>query len=330
MINMRMGAALALTVFVGLAIGLLIGLAIGWLVWPVQVADVDIGDLKDSAQDDYIVLVASAYAQDRDLDKAESRLEQLQAPNVNERVGMLAKMLVPQNQTQAALVAALALDLGVEDDAVVRIAATPTPTVTPTLIATVPPTAPPATSAIVAPTTTITPTQTATRPRATATRKPPTAAPVAGTEWLPSYPSEWPGGVKFQPANVAPGQQYWHLTKALYCDDRDERNNCRNLPGGDVGTNIYVMLRAAGGARTSAPLIVTKPDGSTAGVDDLGPEKSADDMCSCNYSFLSTSWPIKVAGAPSDTISGMGLYSVRLGHSQAHTRYFLWFQLITR
>jgi hypothetical protein len=117
----------------------------------------------------------------------------------------------------------------------------------------------------------------------------------------------------------------------LYCDDSDKRNDCPNLPGGDTGTGIYVTLLAENGARTSAPLLVTKDNNVIATVDDIGPEKSPTDMCNCNYSYLANQWPLQIGGGqPSDKIGGMGLFSVQQQRKQAHTRYFLTFQLVTR
>ncbi len=315
----------------GLFVGLIVGLAVGWIVWPLKVTDIDVGDLKASAQDDYIVLTASAYAYDQDLDRAESRLDLLKDPNITRRLSLQAKLLASKNPLAATQIASLAVALGAQDEVLYQLAATATPTAKPTP----PPTATRAATDTPPPTTAPTTsgaarTPTRPRPTATATTKPVVISSAPGTNWIPSFPGEWPPGTNFQPANVAPGQKYWHLKEALYCDDRDTRNDCPNRPGGDIGTSIYVMLSGEGGGRASAPLIVTKNDGSTAGVDDLGPEKSPDDGCNCNYSFLATNWPIKVGGNPSDTVSGLGLYSVRMKLPQAHTRYFLWFQLTTR
>lgn len=320
--------AIILAIAGGLIVGLVIGLLIGWLVWPVQITNVDVPDLNSAAQDDYIVLTASAFAYDQDLPRAQERLALLKDAHINERVGILAKTMGADNRKEANYVAMLALALGADDDMLARLAATETPTPTLTPLPTQTRTATLTTTPTIAATRTITPTRTRTPlPRATATPKP---APVPETEWLPSFPSEWPGGAKFTPATVAPGQKYWHLIKALYCDDRDQRNDCPNLPGGDVGTNIYVMISPEGGGRSGAALLVDKGNGNYATVDDIGPEKPADDMCKCNYSFLANGWPISVAGAPSDTISGLALYSVRMRLPQAHTKYFLWFQMFTR
>jgi hypothetical protein len=324
------GIILVLLIACGVVAGIALGLWLGWIAFPVQVSNVDIADLKPEHQEEFIILVAERYALDHDLDHAQTQLKQLKDNRVNERVAALAKKYAAQNDPASVWLAALAEDLGITGPELAAIARTATPTPTNTALPTATPTITltPTRTPTLTSTATITPTRTPTR-RATATRTP---APVSiATQWLPSFPGEWPGGVSVTWANVAPGQKYWHLVKALYCDDHDTRNDCPNLPGGDTGTGIYVTLLAENGTRTSAPLLVTKDNGNVATVDDIGPEKSPTDMCNCNYSFLANQWPIQVGGGqPSDKIGGMGLYSVRMQLKQAHTRYFLTFQLVTR
>ncbi len=316
---------------VGLALGIGGGLLLGWMVWPVQVTNVDLPDLRDSAQEDYIVLVAKTYAHDSDLDNARERLALLKKSKVEDQVAALAQKYPPDNPNYEYLTK-LALALGSTQVKVAQVVATTNPTLVPTNTLVLPPnfsaSEPAATSSPTTTTTltrTLTPARPATRtptrpPRATATLKP---APVAGTDWIPSYPAEWPGGVQFQATSAAPGQKYWHLARAQYCDDRDERNNCPNLPGGSTGTNTYVKTIDAGGNRTNAPLLF---DGTTASEE----EKSPTDMCDCNYTFIPDGRAISIGGSPSDKISGLALYSVRLGIRQAHVRYYLTFQLVTR
>lgn len=307
---------------VGLIAGIVAGLVLGWLVWPVQIANVDATDLKPSSQDEMIVLIANAYALDHDLPRAQERLAQLRDPKVVDRVAALAKQSNTKKQSDAINLAILAIALGNTDPQIALIAATPTPTATntatptetatPTLVPSVTPTLEP--TATLTPTT---PTRTPTRrPVATATPKP---AAIAPTLWLPAYPAEWPGGVKYEAAaQVAPGQKYWHLTKALYCDIRDTRFDCANLPGGSDGIGIYVIL--VGG---KAPLLV---NGSPADLED----KSTDPYCQCTYELFPDGKTIQVANFPSDKISGLALSSVKTQIPQTHVRYFLTFQLVTK
>lgn len=134
-------------------------------------------------------------------------------------------------------------------------------------------------------------------------------------QWLPDR-SQWPPSTSLQSVTATPGSQYWHLVKALYCDFNDSRNNCPNLPGGGAGTSTYVMLIDASGNRTDAPLL--SPSGQV--------QKSSSDMCNCNYTFEDSGTPIQIGGAPSDSISGLILYSVQTKLTRYHVRYFLTFQ----
>ncbi len=307
---------LIVVIVVGLIGGLIIGLWIGWTVWPVQVSNVDVSDLKPSSQDDYIVLAASDYAFDQNLDLAKERLKQLRDPKIIDRVAALAKESAAEGKSYAAQVAALAVALGSSDHQIVLIATTATPTMTntPTPTHTATPTETGTPTLSPTPTFTHTPRPTA-RPRATATPKP---APVAGTNWQPAYPAEWPGGVKYQPANVAPGQRYWHLASALYCDIKETRFDCPNLPGGDEGIGVYVSLVGSKG-----PLLL---NGAPEDLED----KSADPQCRCTYEVFPDGRSIQVGNFPSDKITGLALSSVKTTVPQTHVRYFLVFQLVTR
>jgi hypothetical protein len=330
MSELRIGSRiLVLAAVGGLMGGLILALIIGWVLWPVQVSSVDVTDLKPSAQDDLIVLIADSYAYDRDLTRARDQLAPLKDAKINDRITAMARKFNTQNNPSAPNLARLAVALGNTNQEIVLMAttATPTPTLTPTPTNTLTPTSTPTTTPTLSPTATITPTRTLTpRPRATATAKP---AAVAPTYWLPGFPAEWPGGAKYEPVNlatVASGQKYWRLAKALYCDTNDERNNCPDLPGGGIGTGVYVMLIDASGGRYNAPLLLTKPDGQQ----DFLEQKSPTDMCNCNYAFEANGFPIQVGGLPSDKISGLALYSVKAKLSNFHVRYFLTFQLVTK
>ena len=166
---------LPIAVIVFLIVGLAIGLWIGWVGLPVQIANVDATDLKPSAQDEMIALIADTYAYDKDLERAQTRLDELKDKNSGDRVAALAKKYAAQNQPSAANLATLALALGVSDPQIALIAATvtPTPTLTPTPTEPLIPTLTPPATPTWTPTATITPTRTATRrPTVTPTRTP--------------------------------------------------------------------------------------------------------------------------------------------------------------
>jgi len=312
-VRILIGAMLA-----GLIGGIILGLVAGWVVWPVQVANVDAVDLKPSAQDDLIVLIANAYVFDRDLARAQDRLAQLKDNKIVDRVTALAKKLNSQNDPNAADLAKLAVALGNSDQDIALLATTPTPTptLTPTATFTLTPAPTSTTTPTFTPTPTITPTHTLTpRPRATATAKP---APVAPTNWTPAYPAGWPTGVNFVPASVAAGQKYWHLANALFCDIKDDGPDCTDLPGGIEGIGIYITL-----VGSKAPVIL---NGKTTQPED----KSADSQCKCTYELFPDGATLQIANYPSDMISGMALKSVKESRPQTHVRYFLTFQLVTK
>lgn len=310
---------------IGLCIGLVVGLYIGWMAWPVQVTNVDISDLKGSAQEDYIVLTAKTYAYDQNLDRARERLDQLSDPNVAERVANLAIIYASQGRPESAQLASLAVALGSTNDGIalllptpefVAIAVTPTNAAasTPTLLAT--PT--------LSPTASISATRTATRRLSPTSTRPP-AAPIVPTAFLPADTQNlWPPGFNVIPANAAPGTQFWHLIKAIYCDYPETLYGCsaksgQTLPGGKGTIGVWVTL--VGG---KAPLIL---EGKPATLED----KSNDAQCQCTYSLDFPGPTIEVSGHPSDKIIGAAnSTAVRGGFPNTHVRYFFTFQLVTR
>lgn len=310
---------LIFVVTIGMLGGLLVGLVLGWVAWPVQVTNIDIVDLKPSAQEDYIVLTAKTFQVDQDLARAKQRLSQLHDSKIDEHIVALAKKYAASGNATAPSVAALAVALGSTDHEIALVATTATPTITLT----------PTPTNTATPTMTLAPTQTPT-PTATLTRTPrpttrpsftPTPAPApAAVTWLPEL-AKWPDGSKYEPARVSPGQKYWRLAKAIFCDLLDKHDYCLDLPGGGSGDAVYVSLIDASGKRVSGvKIIVTKPDGARDTLD----EKSASDMCNCSYSFFPNGGGIQVEGAPSDKVSGLTL------PNNFHVRYFLTFQLVTR
>ena len=319
-------------------------------------------ELSADAQNDYIVNVAQAYAADGNLTLAQDRLARLQDPDAAARVEKLALEIANQRDMRAQNVARLAVALGSKIKSLVALYESPTPAptravtdvsgrvysnvrVTPTEYLTntpLPsPTAPP--QYVVVPNDNpflILPTDT---PTITPTRRPSTRVPTATitptpTEIPPApYPvfepdlSQWYGTIHYEPANVQPGEGYWHLTKAIYCDAFDGSDprkfnfGCDEMPGGGVGTNIYVMSQGS-------PIDVYA-GGTNVGDDPtvIGDKKNPGDMCDCDYSFESADYRISVRGAPSDSISGFCLCSKNFGWgSRAHVRYFLYFEYRTR
>lgn len=302
-------------------------------------------------QEDFIIMVAEAYTGDRSLKLAQDRLARLHDEKISSRVEKLASSYAQQDDLIASRLAMLAVAMGSKDHVLIALSATATPTNTPTLTPTDSPT--PTVTKTQTPTATNTPLYTSTSlPTATpavtdtltpspatkiATRRPPTltptvtAAPPPPVVYEPWDMSKWPKGVYFIPAQVAPGQGYWHLVKATYCDAFDgsdhARHNfdCDEMPGGPTGTSIYVMT-------DGHPIDVIKPDGTNVGKNRgiIGDKKTPKDICNCTYTFESSNYKISVAGAPSDAIGGFCLCSVNFGWgSHAHVRFFLYFKYIT-
>ena len=79
----------------GTAIGLALGFAVGWWLWPVQYTNTAPGVLRRDYRDDYIVMVATAYALgDGDSDRAQERLRLLDPENPAGPVVELAERLI--------------------------------------------------------------------------------------------------------------------------------------------------------------------------------------------------------------------------------------------
>jgi len=165
-----------LIVPVGIVAGLILGLLITWQVWPVEYYDTDPIDLRQEHKDDYVVMIAAAYAQDRDLGLASLRLGQLGLEDTKQSVlGLFQRYGEAGYSEETRSLAQLAYDLGVTDVALLPYLQAPTST--PELIPTPEPT--PTGEAAQTPTETPsgpspTPTQPTPEPTPTATQPPPT------------------------------------------------------------------------------------------------------------------------------------------------------------
>jgi len=78
----------------GALVGLAIGFAIGWWLWPVQYTNTAPGVLRQDYHDDYIVMVATAYEVESDLDQARARLKLLDPEEPAAPVIELAERLI--------------------------------------------------------------------------------------------------------------------------------------------------------------------------------------------------------------------------------------------
>lgn len=369
---------------VGIGMGLTLGLLAGWLVFP-NIGGSNVSGLSVTAQSDYIVLVANTYAYDQDLTRAKQRLNLLHDQDITTRLERLAKSLAARKDASAANVADLAVALGSEDSSLQVMAAnvggdttddpanveptkiarsdadaqgiepTPTeqaavePTVKPTKQrknkATATPAEPQATAAPEEPT--APPATKAPRPTAEPTATPaPVAAPVT-TEFTPPYPAGWWNAIKFIPAQVSPGQQYFHLKYARYCDwaPNDNYETCPGFPAGGMGHSIYIMVVDENGNCITTDVNDILNDGSKHPLtpDMLKkiefPWNPYGYACDKDYEkeMYGEGNDISVPGLPSDTITQLQLCATNPPAGlnpppcgRAHVRYFLIFQRTTR
>lgn len=204
----RTGLIVAVLVILGLTAGLGLGLLLGWVVFPVKYVDTAITDLRADHKEEYILLVASSYVCDQDLEKAQARLEVLEAPNIGQWLAEMVDRCISEGCDEADItaLATLAHGLGVESPQMIAYLASPTPTPTDTPLPTptaaptdvptvtpIPPTAEPAaTETPLAPTDTpVPPTDTPQPQQPTATPVPPSPTPVPPTD-TPVPPTNTP------------------------------------------------------------------------------------------------------------------------------------------
>jgi hypothetical protein len=191
MVKGRGLVALLSLLLLGLFIGLALSMAYVWLLNPIQVYVSAPSDLKPELKEDYIILIASAYAVEDDLDRARERLAGLGDPDAGRTVATLAERHIAAGRSVEEIrsLSKLAVALGATSSSLLIYISTPTPTNTP--IATVtptatpklptdtptPPSSPTGTPTTVPPTATLNPTRTPTpTPREPTPTRPPEAA----------------------------------------------------------------------------------------------------------------------------------------------------------
>ncbi len=172
----RTGLMIAVLVILGLVAGLALGLLLGWVVWPVEFVDTSISDLAPEYKDEYVLLVASAYLADGNVEKAQARLAHLEVPNINGWLSAEIDSFIAAGRDEADIrvLAALAHALGVTSPQMLAYVATDTPVPTETPVPT--PTPLPTDTPTSTPTSTDTPLPTDT-PEPTETAVPPTDTP---------------------------------------------------------------------------------------------------------------------------------------------------------
>lgn len=106
--------------------GLGIGLFVAWFVAPVSYSNAQAWDLSDSLKDDYLKMIASSYAVENSFTLAQQRLYYLQLPDVETRLGAMARQETKPLTQQALL--RLLLDWQQPSVALARPTFTPRPT----------------------------------------------------------------------------------------------------------------------------------------------------------------------------------------------------------
>jgi hypothetical protein len=187
----------------GLIAGLAAGLVYAWVLDPPPLSTTTPAALNQHDKELYTVLVAAAYAQDKDIERAIERLNRLDNPDVEKMVVDLAEAYINSNRDvrDVRALAQLADSLGQTSAAVRPFIATPTDTATPS------------------PTATPTLTRTPTRPRATATATAthtPTATatrrPVTATATVTRTPTRTP---------TPPPDRFRVAQSVAICDEND-------------------------------------------------------------------------------------------------------------
>ncbi len=98
----------------GLAIGTGLGLAVGWIVWPTEFTDANPSVLQETYRQDYVQMIADAYALDKDLPAAQARLNELgSSPNAILLKTITDKVLADANETDIRRLVQLASDIGI-------------------------------------------------------------------------------------------------------------------------------------------------------------------------------------------------------------------------
>ncbi len=176
------GLVVAGIVALGLVAGVSLGLLLSWVVVPADDQDAIIANLRAESKEEYIVLVGSAYAQDRNIEKVRTRLDLLGALEIDGWVSELAGRYIAEqrNAHDIQALAELAEGLGVGNPETAAYLALPTPTAT----SSPPPTSTSAPTDTPAPTSAPTSVPTAT-PEPTATPMPTVAPNICPLTHLP-------------------------------------------------------------------------------------------------------------------------------------------------
>ena len=219
----RTGLRVAILVIVGLTAGAILGLLLGWVIWPVTYTDTTVAKLAPAYKDEYVLLVASAFAADDNLQKAQDRLTKLEVPNINQSISALVDRSISEGwgEDDIRALAELANALGVSSPQMLAYLATPTPRPTDTPLPTPTPSPTDTPTPTPLPTDTPTPSDTPVPPSDTPPPEP-TSTPVPPTSTAKPKPANT---AKPQPTNTpkptSPPVAKWTWSASLVGPDQD-------------------------------------------------------------------------------------------------------------
>jgi hypothetical protein len=98
-------------IFLGFLVGIGLGVLYGWVVSPVKYTDTAPDSLRADYKEQYLIVIASAYKADGDLDRASLRLSRLKESDPIQTITALAQRLAAEGRNEAGDLAALAADL---------------------------------------------------------------------------------------------------------------------------------------------------------------------------------------------------------------------------
>ena len=105
-------------IIIGIVAGLGLGLYLGWVAWPTEFTDANPSILQESYQRDYLLMIASVYAADNDLETAQRRITSLGEGGEELLFSlMLDSILQADDESEIRRLVRLSADLGLQSPA---------------------------------------------------------------------------------------------------------------------------------------------------------------------------------------------------------------------